>query len=791
VDKLQIHGGIPLEGEIRISGAKNATLPILAGCLLADGPVTVSNVPHLQDVTTMIELLGRMGVSVTIDEKMRIEVDASTIKEYFAPYQLVKTMRASILVLGPLLARFGSADVSLPGGCAIGARPVNIHVAGLQAMGADIHIENGYIKARAQRLKGTRLVLETVTVTGTENLMMAATLASGETILENAAREPEVVDLANFLCAMGAKIKGAGTDRIVIEGVERLSGTAYEVLPDRIESGTYLVAGAITGGHIRVKNARPDHLDAVIIKLEEAGAKVGRGDNWVEVDMRGRRPAAVDIRTAPYPAFPTDMQAQFAALNTVANGVGTIIETIFENRFMHMLEMRRMGAEIRLEGNTAIIKGVERLTAAPVMATDLRASSPKDRPMWSGSIISIGATRRSRRSCSSSVRGSAARPGEPARARLLRRLARRALDDRKLERVDGVRMAAGELDFGARLQRGEFADEVLGAFDGIAVERRDEIARPDAGVESGTLHQDVHHGHAAPRDTELRSLFGRQILGHEAEPAAHHVAVSQDLLHHAAHQIHRNGEADALRAAVRSIEHRRVDSHQIAASIDQRAPGIPEIDGGVGLDEVFERRKSELAAPRGAHDALRNRLAEPVGVADGEHDISHPQGIGASHRHDRQVADGQVQDGEVRIGVLAHHGRLGDPAVRQLHADGIRAGNHVLVRDDGSLGVDDHSRPQAAFHVLAVARPVFSEQLVERCRLAPFGDQTRRVDIDDGGRRTGHRVGETLHDDRRREGSGRRRRRHPHCGRRGRYPQESRSPPNDQERDGEADDGRS
>jgi UDP-N-acetylglucosamine 1-carboxyvinyltransferase len=375
VDKLQIQGGIPLEGEIRISGAKNATLPILAGCLLADGPVTVSNVPHLQDVTTMIELLGRMGVSVTIDEKMRIEVDASTIKEYFAPYQLVKTMRASILVLGPLLARFGSADVSLPGGCAIGARPVNIHVAGLQAMGADIHIANGYIKARAPRLHGARLVLETVTVTGTENLMMAATLADGETVLENAAREPEVVDLANFLISMGAMIRGAGTDKIVIEGVRRLSGTTYEILPDRIEAGTYLVAGAITGGHVRIKNTRPEHLDAVIGKLEEAGARVGVGDSWVEVDMRGRRPRAIDIRTAPYPAFPTDMQAQFAALNTVADGVGTIIETIFENRFMHMLEMRRMGAEIRLEGNTAIIKGVQRLTAAPVMATDLRASA--------------------------------------------------------------------------------------------------------------------------------------------------------------------------------------------------------------------------------------------------------------------------------------------------------------------------------------------------------------------------------------------------------------------------------
>ena len=373
VDKLQIHGGIPLEGEIRIAGAKNATLPILAGCLLADGPVTVSNVPHLQDVTTMIELLGRMGVSVTIDERMRIEVDASTIKEYFAPYQLVKTMRASILVLGPLLARFGAADVSLPGGCAIGARPVNIHVAGLQAMGADIHIENGYIKARAQRLKGARLVLETVTVTGTENLMMAAVLADGETVLENAARVPEVVDLANFLIAMGAKIQGAGTDRIVIQGVSRLNGTAYEVLPDRIETGTYLVAGAITGGHIRVKNTRPDHLDAVIGKLQEAGATVGVGDSWIEVDMRGRRPSAVDIRTAPYPAFPTDMQAQFAALNTVASGVGTHHRDDFRESLHAHAGNARMGAEIRLEGNTAIIKGVDRLTAAaPVMATDLR-----------------------------------------------------------------------------------------------------------------------------------------------------------------------------------------------------------------------------------------------------------------------------------------------------------------------------------------------------------------------------------------------------------------------------------
>jgi UDP-N-acetylglucosamine 1-carboxyvinyltransferase len=375
LDKLQITGGKPLEGEVRISGAKNATLPILAGALLADGPVTISNVPHLHDVTTMIELLGRMGVSVTVDEKMRITIDASTLTECFAPYELVKTMRASILVLGPLLARFGKADVSLPGGCAIGARPVNIHVAGLQALGADIHIEGGYIRARAGRLKGARLVLDTVTVTGTENLMMAAALADGETVLENAAREPEVVDLAEFLIAMGAKIQGAGTDKIVIQGVEKLHGTHYEVLPDRIEAGTYLVAGVITSGHVRVKQVRAGHLDAVLAKLTECGADVTTGDTWIEADMRGRRPKAVDLRTAPYPAFPTDMQAQFAALNTVANGVGTIVETIFENRFMHMLEMRRMGAEIRLEGNTAIIHGVEHLNAAPVMATDLRASA--------------------------------------------------------------------------------------------------------------------------------------------------------------------------------------------------------------------------------------------------------------------------------------------------------------------------------------------------------------------------------------------------------------------------------
>ncbi len=375
MDKLQITGGIPLEGEVRISGAKNATLPIVAAALLADGPVSIGNVPHLQDVTTMIELLARMGVTVTLDERMRIEIDPTTLKECFAPYELVKTMRASILVLGPLVARYGKADVSLPGGCAIGARPVNIHVAGLQAMGADIHIEGGYVRATAGRLRGARLVLDTVTVTGTENLMMAATLADGETVIENAAREPEVVDLANFLIAMGAKIQGAGTDKIVIQGVKTLHGCHYDVLPDRIEAGTYLVAGAITAGHVRLKATRPEHLDAVLGKLRDAGATIHTGDDWIELDMRGRRPKSVDVRTAPYPAFPTDMQAQFAALDTVADGVGTIVETIFENRFMHMLEMRRMGAEIRLEGNTAIIHGIKNLTAAPVMATDLRASA--------------------------------------------------------------------------------------------------------------------------------------------------------------------------------------------------------------------------------------------------------------------------------------------------------------------------------------------------------------------------------------------------------------------------------
>ncbi len=375
MDKLQVTGGARLDGEVRISGAKNAALPILAATLLADEPVEVRNVPHLQDVTTMIQLLTRMGVKVTLGERQRVEVDARGIHDFVAPYDLVKTMRASILVLGPLLARYGQADVSLPGGCAIGARPVNIHVAGLRAMGAEIHVENGYIRARAGRLKAARLVLDTVTVTGTENLMMAAALAEGQTIIENAAREPEVVDLAQLLVAMGARIQGAGSDRVVIEGVPRLHGAQHAVQPDRIETGTFLVAGAITGGRVLARHAEPTHLDAVLLKLQEAGAQIRTGADWVELNMHGRRPVSVDVRTAPYPAFPTDMQAQFAALNCVAEGVGTIIETIFENRFMHLLEMRRLGAEIRLEGNTAIIKGVPALTAAPVMATDLRASA--------------------------------------------------------------------------------------------------------------------------------------------------------------------------------------------------------------------------------------------------------------------------------------------------------------------------------------------------------------------------------------------------------------------------------
>ena len=375
MDKLIITGGDRINGEIRISGAKNAALPILAAALLADGSMTVHNVPHLQDVTTTMELLGAMGVHLVIDEKMNIEIDASSINHFYAPYELVKTIRASILVLGPLLSRFGQAEVSLPGGCAIGSRPVNLHVHGLEAMGADIKIENGYIKASAKRLKGAVIDLDVVTVTGTENLMMAATLAEGTTVLNNAAREPEVVDLANCLIKMGAKIEGAGSSTVTIEGVDSLKGVSYAVLPDRIETGTYLVAGAITGGKVKLKDTRPEMLDTVIDKLREAGAEIQCDESSITLDMKGKRPKAVNIVTAPYPDFPTDMQAQFTALNSVALGTSNITETVFENRFMHVNELQRMGADINIDGNTVTIHGVESLTAAPVMATDLRASA--------------------------------------------------------------------------------------------------------------------------------------------------------------------------------------------------------------------------------------------------------------------------------------------------------------------------------------------------------------------------------------------------------------------------------
>jgi len=372
---IMISGGMPLDGEVWISGAKNAVLPILAAGLLADGPMEIGNVPHLHDVTTTMELLGQMGVELIVDDRMRIHVDSRPATRYYAPYELVKTMRASILVLGPLLARFGQADVSLPGGCAIGSRPVDQHIRGLAALGADIDVEHGYIRARAKRLRGARIVMDIVTVTGTENIMMAAALAQGTTVIENAAQEPEVVDLANCLNAMGAKVGGAGSNTLVIEGVERLHGCKYDVLPDRIETGTFLVAGAMTGGRVVAKRARPNTLDAVLVKLEEAGAHLNVGEDYIEVDMRGRRPKAVSLNTAPYPAFPTDMQAQFCALNAVAEGVGVVTETVFENRFMHVQELQRLGADIRVEGNTAIIRGVDKLSAAPVMATDLRASA--------------------------------------------------------------------------------------------------------------------------------------------------------------------------------------------------------------------------------------------------------------------------------------------------------------------------------------------------------------------------------------------------------------------------------
>jgi UDP-N-acetylglucosamine 1-carboxyvinyltransferase len=375
MEKILVKGGKSLVGDVRISGAKNAVLPILAASLLSEGTMCISNVPHLKDVTTTMELLGRMGVSVTMDERMNIEIDTGSIDRLVASYDVVKTMRASILVLGPLLARFGHAEVSLPGGCAIGSRPVNLHLYGLQAMGADIKVGGGYIQASCRQLRGANLLLDNVTVTGTENLMMAACLAKGTTVIENAAREPEVIDLANCLNAMGADVKGAGTDKLKINGVRHLQGGSYHVMPDRIETGTFMVAAVITGGRIRLKDTQPRLLDAISQKLHEAGADIAMGEGWIEIDMTDRKPRAVNVRTAPYPAFPTDMQAQFTALNAVAEGVGTITETVFENRFMHVNELQRMGADIQVVGNTAFVMGVDKLRGAPVMATDLRASA--------------------------------------------------------------------------------------------------------------------------------------------------------------------------------------------------------------------------------------------------------------------------------------------------------------------------------------------------------------------------------------------------------------------------------
>ncbi len=374
MDKLLIEGGVPLNGEVEVSGAKNAALPILAASLLTQESLTITNVPHLQDVTTMLNLLAQMGVAISMDENRGVELIAGRITSPAAPYELVKTMRASVLVLGPLAARCGEARVSLPGGCAIGLRPVDQHIKGLQAMGAEIAIEHGYMIVRASRLNGTRICMDLVTVTGTENLMMAATLARGTTVIENAAREPEVADLAKCLIAMGAKIQGAGTGIITIEGVERLHGARYQVMPDRIETGTFLAAAAATGGNVTLRNVRPDILDAVLDKLRETGAHVATGPDWIQLAANGAL-NSVSVRTAPYPAFPTDMQAQFMALDSIARGTAMVTETIFENRFMHVQELKRLGADIEVEGNIAVVKGVEHLDGASVMATDLRASA--------------------------------------------------------------------------------------------------------------------------------------------------------------------------------------------------------------------------------------------------------------------------------------------------------------------------------------------------------------------------------------------------------------------------------
>ncbi|MFA5913067.1 MAG: UDP-N-acetylglucosamine 1-carboxyvinyltransferase [Burkholderiales bacterium] len=374
MDKLLIRGGVPLSGEVRISGAKNAALPIMCAALLSAAPLRLANVPHLRDVTTLLNLLGGMGVAVTLDEKLGLELDAGRLHTPLAPYDLVKTMRASILVLGPLLARCGEARVSLPGGCAIGQRPVDLHIKGLQAMGAEVRVEHGYIIAQAKRLKGARIFTDLVTVTGTENLMMAACLAEGTTVIENAAREPEVVDLANCLKAMGAHIEGAGSDTITIEGVSALTGATHSIMPDRIETGTFLVAAAATGGSVRLRNTSARILDAVVDKLREAGARISAEDDAIAIEMDGP-PKSVNLRTAPYPAFPTDMQAQFMALNCIARGTAVLTETIFENRFMHALELQRLGANIEISGNAAVVKGVAQLDGATVMATDLRASA--------------------------------------------------------------------------------------------------------------------------------------------------------------------------------------------------------------------------------------------------------------------------------------------------------------------------------------------------------------------------------------------------------------------------------
>ncbi len=376
MDKLLIRGGSKLSGEIYASGAKNSALPILAASLLADTPLRVGNLPHLNDVTTMLELLGSMGVDVMLSDEMEVQVDTSNIKNLNARYELVKTMRASILVLGPLLAKFQRATVALPGGCAIGSRPVNLHIDAMRAMGAEISIEDGNIKARVEgRLRGAKIIFEPVSVTATENVIMAASLADGTTIIQNAAREPEVLDLANCLIKMGANIEGAGTDQIIIQGVENLNGATFSVMPDRVEVGTYLTAAAMTGGKVKIKEAKPEYISSVISKLEQTGATISLGEDWVQIEMNNEKPEAISLTTGPYPSFPTDMQAQFVSLNAIAKGNSTVTETVFENRFMHVQEIARMGGRISLKGNTAVIEGIGSLKGAPVMATDLRASA--------------------------------------------------------------------------------------------------------------------------------------------------------------------------------------------------------------------------------------------------------------------------------------------------------------------------------------------------------------------------------------------------------------------------------